>query len=164
MELYRLIGQVLTNLVAFLLFVIVMKKYAWGPILNLLDERQRKIQEGFEDIKKRQSAAEESQRRYEERLKGIEAEARQKIQEAVGEGQRVANEILEKARVSAGELVESSHKKIELEIATARKQLRDEVISLTLRATERLINEKLTADKDRELVGSFISDIEGKSL
>lgn len=162
-EFYTAFGEFITVVIGFVIFYIVMKKFAWGPIIGLLDERAKKIQDGFAEIKQIKADTEESGRQYEERLKNIEAEARLKIQEAVAEGQRVATEITDKARSEANAIVESSRKKMDLELATARKELRDEVIRLTFAATERIIGEKLTEDKDRQLVGAFISEMESKS-
>lgn len=156
-------GETIAVVVTFTIFFLILKKFAWGPILQLLDDRQKKIQDGFDEVKKLQVDAKESHQRYEEKMREIEAEARAKIQEAVADGQRIASEITEKARSDSTEIIEKGKQSIQLEIATARKQLREEVIDLALGAAERLIVEKLTDAKDRELVGSFITEIEQKN-
>lgn len=155
--------MVATHMLAFAIFFMIMKTAAWPMILKTLDERQKAIQDGFDDIRRMKAEAEASQKAYEERLKGIEHEAREKIAAAVAEGQRVAAEIGEKARADANTTLEAGRKKLEIELAGARKQLREDVINLTLKATEQLLAEKMTDARDRELVGSFVGDLESRS-
>ncbi len=162
-EFLKQLGEMATQILAFIIFFAILKKYAWGPVLKLLEDRQKKIEAGFDEIKSLKAGAEDAQKRYEGKIRDIEAEARARIQEAVNEGKRVAAEITEKARTDSAEIAEKAKKNIELELATVRKELRNEIIKLTLGATEKLIHEKLTEERDRELVGSFISDMEGKS-
>lgn len=157
-------GETVCLILGFWLFFALMKKFAWGPILDLLDARREEVRAGFDEIKKLQSQAADAQKGYEDRLKAIEAEAREKIQEAVREGERVAAEISDKARAEAADIVESARKRVDLEMATLRKQLREETIALTLAVAEKLISTKLDAAKDRELVGSFISELEKRPL
>lgn len=157
-----LAGETITAILAFSIFFWVMKKYAWPVVLGAIDERQKEIQDGFEEIKKLQDDAAEAHQRYEEKLRNIEQEARTQIQAAVTEGKQIAAEVTDKARDEAKVIIEKAKNSIELEIKSSRKKLRDEIVSLTLHATEKLINERMTEAKDRELVGSFISEIENK--
>jgi F-type H+-transporting ATPase subunit b len=153
-------GETITVFIGFTIFYLVMKKFAWGPILGILDERQKKIEEGFDEVKKLQSDAAEAHARYEEKLREIEAEARTKIQEALAEGKKVAEDMTEVARREAMDITERARKNIQLEVDTARKQLREEVIDLTMLAAGKLLDEKLTDARDRQLVESFIGDLE----
>lgn len=162
-EFLTAISETVCVILGFMIVFRLMQKYAWGPILGTLEERQKSIQAGFEEIERLQADSASERKRYEEKLREIEAEAREQIQKAVAEGQRVAAEIGEKARQESAAMVEGARKKIELETASARKQLRAEVVKLTLAASEKLLREKLTDEKDKQLVGSFLSDLEGKS-
>jgi F-type H+-transporting ATPase subunit b len=160
LEFVRQFGETITLIVVFVAFFWIMKKFAWAPILKTIDDRQKNIEDGFEEIKRLKTEAEEAHKRYEAKLRDIETEARNKIQEAINDGRRVAAEITEHARHDANEITEKAKANMQLEVASARKQLRDDVIQLTLTATEKLINERLNEAKDRELVGSFIDQME----
>lgn len=153
-------GETITVIIGFTIFFLVMKKFAWGPILDILDERQKKIEDGFSEVKKLQVDAAAAHERYEAKLRDIEAEARTKIQEALAEGKRVAEELTEAARREAMEITEKGRRNIQLEVDTARKQLREDVIDLTLLAAGKLLDERLTEAKDRQLVEAFIGDMD----
>lgn len=161
-ELWTEFGETITQIIAFVIFVWVMKRYAWGPVINVLDERQAKIEEGFESIRRKQDDAERLRKEYDDRLAEIEQEARAKIQEAIAEGRRVAGELNEEARQEAARITEHAQRNIRLEIAKARQELRDEIVDMTIESTRRLIDETLDDERHRKLVASFISDLEGE--
>lgn len=163
LEFLNQFGETITMIVAFLIFCWIMKKVAWGPVTHVLEERQRRIEAGFEEIKRKQAAAEQLQRQLAARLRDIEQEERAKIQEGVAEGRRVAAEIMEKAREEAAAMSERNKRTIELEIAQARQELREEIVALTIEASRRLLRKELNEAEQRRLVGSFIDELERQS-
>lgn len=153
-------GETITVIVGFVIFAWVLRKFAWGPILDVLDERRDQIAAGFKEVEDLQTQAKTSHEQYEEKLREIEAEAREKINEGIAEGKRVAEEMTEAARAESAEIITKAKASVQLELATARKQLREDVVELTLKAAGKLLEEKITDDKDRQLVESFIGDLE----
>lgn len=154
------IQEILTQAGAFILLVWVLKKMAWKPLLKLLDERREKIRSSFEEIEQTKKDVEKLKTDYERAQARIQDEARQKIQEGIDEGKRVAREVQEEARRGARGILEKAKEDIQLEIAKAKVTLRNEVADLTLAATERLLEEKLDETKDKEIVLDFIEDLE----
>lgn len=154
------VQEILTQAVAFILLVWVLKKMAWKPLLKLLDERREKIRTGFEEIERTKKELEQLKTDYERARAHIEDEARQKLQQAIDEGKHVARELQEGSRREARAVLEKAKEDISLEVAKAKVTLRNEIADLTLRATERLIQEKLDETKDKEIVLDFIEDLE----
>jgi F-type H+-transporting ATPase subunit b len=160
MELMRQFGEFVTQLVAFVIFFWIMKKYAWPPLTAMLDERQKKIEEGFAQIDRKQAEADKLQKDYEARLRGIEQEARQKIHEAVAEGRRLATEVAENAHQEAQKIAERAQENVKIELARARVELREEIVTMTLTAAERLMREQLNEAGQRRQVERFLQDLE----
>ena len=152
--------EILTQAAAFILLVWVLKKMAWRPLLKLLDERREKIKSGFHEIEQAKKEVEVLKQDYEKARANIEEEARGKLQQAVDDGKRIAKEIQEGARTSAQNILEKAKEDIRLEVAKAKVTLRGEIADLTLRATERLIEEKVDEKKDKEIVLNFIDQLE----
>jgi F-type H+-transporting ATPase subunit b len=140
-----------------------MKKYAWGPVTKLLEDRRDQIEEGFAEIDDKMAEAQKLHADYQSRLENIEAQAREKIQEAVNEGRRVGAEITENARVESQKITERAQRNMEIELDKARVELREEIVSMTLTATERLMREKLDPDAHRKQVANFLKDMETKN-
>ena len=154
------ISETVTVAIAFIIFVAIMKKYAWGPVIHVLDERQRSIEKSFADIERKKAEAADLERQYQEKIRNIEQERRARIQDGIAEGRRVAAELLDHAREDAAQNAERSRRNLELEVAQARVQLRDELVTMTVKASERLLRTRLDEPEQRRLVTLFIDDLE----
>lgn len=151
--------EILTQIVAFLILLWVMKKVAWKPLLALLDERRKRIQDAFDGIEAQRREIETMKADYEKRFALIGEQARLKIQEAMAEGRGLASEIQEKARQEAREILERSKQSIEIEIGKARIELKDVIVSLTLQATENLLREKLDPAEHKRMITEFLEEV-----
>jgi len=152
-------GQIITQIIGFLIAVIILKKFAWKPLLSMLEERRNKIKAEFDNIGEERKKTEKLSADYQTKLKEIDSLARVKIQEAAREGQKMANEIKESARNEAREIVTKTREGIVRDLEKANVQLRDDVIKMALQLTEKLIVEKLDAKKDKELVARFVDEM-----
>lgn len=95
------IGQIVTQIIGFLIALFILKRFAWKPLLGILEERRSKIKSEFEKIEDEREKAKGLTSEYEAKLKDIEGLARQKILEAAKEGQQMANQVRENARKEA---------------------------------------------------------------
>lgn len=155
-----LAAQVVTVIIAFFLVLWVLKAFAWGPAINAIDERRNTVIKEFEAIDARQAELKSRIADYEERLRQIDQEARVRINAAVEEGKRLSADLLEEARLASEELKKKAASDIQTEMDKARVQLRDEVVSLTIRATEKLLHERLDEARHRELVQGFVTELQ----
>ena len=155
----EILAQFATNILAFLLLLLILKKFAWGALLKLIDERREKIRSEFESIERTQQELEKVKTDYRGHLARIEEEARAKIQQAVDEGRRVASEIEEGARGNAREALEKGKEAIGLEVAKARMDLRDQVVDLAIQAAHKVLQQHLDEETDRRMIEAFIKEI-----
>lgn len=155
------IAQVITHIIAFLLTVFLLKKYAWGPLIGMLEKRREKISGELEQIANDRRAAEELKREYDTMLKQVDAQARARIQEAVHDGERIAAEIKDKARGEARAMIEKGKDELVLARKTAEKTLQEDMVNMALAAAEKVVNERLDQEKHKELVRNFIAEVEG---
>lgn len=154
------VQEILTQAFGFLLLVWVLKRIFWKPVLAVLEARRAKIEEAFRQIEGQRKEIETLRSDYQSRIERIEEEARGKLQAAIDEGRRIAREIQEKAREEAKGALVRSKENLALEIAKARIELRREIADLTLLATEKLLHEKMTDEKQREKIFDLIEQLE----
>jgi F-type H+-transporting ATPase subunit b len=154
------ISQVLTHLVGFLIAFFILKKYAWKPVLQMLDDRRQKIADEFANIETRKQETEALLRDYEERLRKIEDEARARMNEAIAEGQQVAAQIKADAQEDAKRITARAKSELERDVDRARAQLKEDMVTMTLGATERLLHEKFDESANRKLIERFLSEAE----
>ena len=150
----------ITHVVGFLITLWILKKYAWKPLLGIMEERRNRIKDEFDKIDKEKEDVSRLTAEYQEKLKGIEAERRAKIIEAVNEGKKMAEEIKASAREEGKQIQARARADLERDVAKAKVQLKDEMITITMTAAEKIINEKLDDEKHRQLIGSFIDNME----
>ncbi len=154
-------GQIVTQIIGFLLVLWLLKRFAWKPLLSMLDQRRSRIKSEFADIEDRKGEMGKLVREYEAKLKEIESLTRVKLQEAAKEGQQMAAEIKENARKEASAMISRAKEELQREVDKAKVELKDEIITMTLRATERMIAEKLDEEKHKGLISDFIDELEG---
>lgn len=151
--------QVLTQILGFLILLWVMRKYAWGPILASLEARRQKIAGDFEAARQAKADADATKLELENELKGIEAKARQRLQEAVAEGQKVAGEIRAQAQTDAAARMARAEDDIAREREKAKEMLKEQVISLSMRTAEKILRQRLDDPAQRRLVGEFVEEV-----
>ena len=154
---------VLTQILGFLVLLWVLRALAWGPLIGLLEERRRKIAGEFEEAERRKADADALRVRYEQDLKGIEAQARQRILEAVTEGQRVAAEIKTQAHAAAAARLARADEEIAHDQEQAREVLKQQVAVLSIRTAEKILREKLDDPAQRRMVERFIDEVDTRS-
>jgi F-type H+-transporting ATPase subunit b len=154
------ISQVITQIIGFLITVWLLKKFAWKPLLSMMDERRQKIVDEFQHIDDEKARAATLKAEYEDKLKNIEAERRKKIAEAVTEANKIASEIKAHAQEEAHGIVARTAEQVDRDIAKAKVQLKEDMVNITLAAAEKILHEKLDDKKERELIGNFIANIE----
>jgi F-type H+-transporting ATPase subunit b len=151
-----------TQVIGFLIVLWVLKRYAWKPVLGLLEERRARIANDVASAEKLRHEAERIKAEYEEQLKGIEVQARQRIQAAVAEGQKVAEEIRTNAHREARAITEKAKADLEMEYKKARAELREEMVAMSLGAAERLLQERMDAPEHRKLVDRFLDELQAR--
>ena len=155
--------QILSQAVSFLILLWLLRRFAWRPLLGMLDARRQQIENDLRQAAQQKEQLVRLQGEYAQRLAKIEDEARVKIQQAILEGKRISIEIQEEAREQSSALVNKAKETIDLELAKAKVTLRDALAAMTLDALERILHERLDDEKDQRLVQSVLEELEQKS-
>ena len=151
--------QVLTQIVGFLLMVWILRKYAWGRVLGLLEARRQKIAGEFAEADRRKADADQARAKYEQELRDIEAQKRVKLQEGVAEGQRVAGEIRAQAQKEAVDRLARAQDEIAREREKAKELVKEQIIRISMRSAEKILREELDDAHQRKLVAEFIDEV-----
>ena len=152
-------GLSVWTLIVFAILVALLGKFAWGPILKMVEEREKGIQAKLDEAAANNAEAAKLLEQHREQL----ADARRQASELIAEGrtaaERVRKEMEEKARTEAQGIVERARAEIERERDAALEVLRKESVELALAAASRLMQENMDADKDRALVERYLGEL-----
>lgn len=147
------------SVVGFILLYILLARYLFRPVLEILDARDREIKSAYENAQAELARAEELRADYQKRLDGVEAEARALMQKAVREAQEAKDFILSEARARSAETIERGHEQLAREKEKALAELRQEVVGISIAAASKIIEESLDERLHRKLVNDFIERI-----
>jgi F-type H+-transporting ATPase subunit b len=153
-------NQLLAHAISFIIFFFLVRVAFQAIIYPPMRERRERIQAEYKRIEDDKAGVAQLRKEYEGHLKRIEAESRERIQNAVADGQRVAAEIREIARKEAQDLMKRATDEIARERDKAQVALRDEVVTLAMDIAGKVVREELTAEKHRKLVDGFLAEVE----
>jgi len=147
------IGQI----VVFMTLLLLLKKFLYGPLSELMEQRSAKIAEGLAAA----DAGKEAKAKADAEVAAQMQEARKKAQEILAAAEKRAAEIQEevtnKARDEAGQIVQSAREEVEAEVNRARQVLRKEVAGIAIAAAERVINSELDAKRHSKLIDDVVA-------
>ena len=153
------IKLVLTQVLGFLILVWILGRFAWGPIVTQLEARRQKIADDFAEAERRQKAADDLKLKYEQDLRGIEAQARVRLQGAVAEGQKVASEMRAQAQLDAQDRLVRAEDEVMREREKAKEMLKEQVVSLSIVTAEKILKAKLDDPAQRKMAAQFIDEV-----
>ena len=145
-------GLIIWTIISFVIFLIILKKAAWNPILKALDEREEGIKNNIAAAKSAREEAEQSLAEYQRKIQEAQAEAQAVVVDARQAAERVKDDMLAKAKEEADAVVEKARKQIDLERQMAINQIRGEIAALTIATAEKIINKSLDDEDHRRLV------------
>ena len=152
-------GNALWTVVVFVLVLVVLGKFAWGPILKGLQARESYILESLEKAKKERDEADARMKLYEDKL----AQARTEVTAMVEEGRRdaevVKRKILDEARQEAEKERERTKREIQLATDTATKQLYALSAKMATDLAGIIIRKELTPQDHERLIAESIQEL-----
>jgi F-type H+-transporting ATPase subunit b len=157
-------GLMIWTLVAFGITFFVLKRYAFGPVQKIIDERRQRIRESLAEADK---AREESRKLLEEH-KQLRAGARAEAEEILTEARRVSDSMRERVREETEEdrqrRLEETRRQIEAETHRALEQIRAEVADLALIAAEKVTRGALAREDQKRLIEDAVKDLDFSAL
>ncbi len=150
-------AAILVNIVGFLLLLALLRRFLFQPVGNLLAQRQRDISDTYDQLEADRRQMEALRADYEQRLTGIEAEAREKIQGAIKDAQSARDQIIQEAHVRSREMITRAEQEIQRERDQALITLRQQVVELAMGAATKVIGDSLDETRQRRLIDDFIA-------
>jgi len=149
----------ISQMIAFAVFVAFCMKYVWPPIMKALDERATKIAEGLAAAERGQQEQEIGRQKALEEMKA----AKVKAADIVAQAQKRYNEVMDEAKRDAqGEasrIKTAAHAEIEQETNRAREELRERMATLAVAAAEKVLEKEIDASAHKALLDSFAKQL-----
>ena len=154
-----IIGDFILIAGSFLLLIFLVKKYAWGNITSVLDERAEKISSDIEGAEEARKKAEELASKREAELAGSRTEAKTIIENAKETAEKSKADILAEAKLEAGRLKEKANQEIAQNKAEALQSVKGDVADLTISLAGKIISQNLDSQAHKELIDQYIDQL-----
>ena len=157
-------GLMIWTLISFGLTFFVLKRFAFGPIQKVIDERRQRIRQSIEEADRARSEA----RRLLEEHRSLIGEARGEAEQILAEARRVSEaqrqRVKEETETDRQRRLEETKRQIEAETQRALQQIRAEVAELTLMAAGKVTGKALDEEDHRRLIDEAIAELDFSAL
>lgn len=152
-------GVFVWTVVTFVFLLLILKKFAWKPILNSLSERENLIKDSLD---KAENARKDAEKLIEENRANI-AKAEDEAQKVIEQGREYAEKLkaqtLEESKTEAKKMIEDAKSEIERRNQDAFNKLKDQIADIAVNAAEKIIRENLDKETNSKLVDKLIDEL-----
>jgi len=152
-------GLMIWTIITFVVLLLALRKIAWGPILAMLDEREKKIDDALKQAEKARAESANAAEQTQQKIAEAVQHAQEIVQRARDEADQSRKQILEDARIESQRVVDQGLQRLEAEQRAALQDIRKTTAELAIQAAGRLIQSSLTEQQQREVVERFLSEL-----
>ncbi|MDD6173201.1 MAG: F0F1 ATP synthase subunit B [Elusimicrobiaceae bacterium] len=156
------IGLMFWTIVNFLLLAFLLAKFAWKPLMNALDSREKQIAEDVAGAHKAKEDAETIKKQLEKTLADTAKESSNRIKEASQAGEQQRQAIIAQAKDEAQNLINQAKAEIEAETQKAIEAVKKEVVDTTMLAARKVIGKEADKAANEKLIEDLLKDIKVK--
>lgn len=153
------LGYLIIQILGITILILLMKGWAYEPVLNLLEERKARIAKGLEDARQAAIARDNADVEAKKILDAARAEAAKIRAEAATQAEASASGIVAKANEEAKKVVASAQDDAESERNRILSDLRGQVVGIAMAAANKVVHETLDAQRQHKLIGDFFAGL-----
>jgi F-type H+-transporting ATPase subunit b len=143
-------GLLIWTLLAFLIVLFILKKYAWKPILNSLKERETGIADSLATAEKVKAEMAQLKNENEVLLGKAREERAQMLKEARDIKDKIINEAKEQAKLEASKIIVDAQAAIEQQKMAAITEVKNQVGTMVIEVSEKILRRELVNKEDQE--------------
>jgi F-type H+-transporting ATPase subunit b len=148
-----------STFVLFIIFAFVLAKFAWKPLLQMIEEREKSIRDSVESAQKASADAQSLLEKHKEMLREAGREREEILRKALQESEALKADLESKARTEGEQIIQRAKEQVEREKVAAIRELRSQVADLAIDAAARIVTSSLTPEAQRKLVEEFVAAV-----
>ncbi len=151
-------SALIIQLITFVLGYLVLRKWAFGPIIKMLAERKKVIEDGVKLGEDMRSERLQLEAKIEDEISKARSKADQIVQDALLEAKELALKMEDEANKKSDFILAEAEKKTKQEMERAKQKLESELVGLVTDVSEAFVKNRLDSQKDKELVSNLLSE------
>ncbi|MCF3942733.1 F0F1 ATP synthase subunit B [Oceanobacillus alkalisoli] len=153
------IGDMLVTLIFFLILMVLLRIFAWGPLMNMMEKRENYVANEIDAAEKSRAEAEKDAKAATDQLNSVRQEAQKIIEDAKTAGVRQEQDIIESARAEAERIKEQAQADIQNEKEQAIQALQAQVASLSVLVASKVIEKEINEQDQTEFINDYIKEV-----
>lgn len=154
------LGYFVWALIIFLILLFILKKFAWKPIIKMLNEREQNIAGSIATAEKIKAEMAKLQNENEALLAKAREERAQLLKEARETKEKIINEAKDVAKVEAGKIITDAQQAINAQKMAAITEVKNEVGKMVVELSEKILKKELSAaTKQEDYINSLVKEI-----
>ena len=149
----------LFTLVNTVVLFLVLKKFLWGPVMKMIRDRQKEIDDMYSEADTARAKAKAMEAEYQGKLSDAHATSEQIVRDAVSRGQAREEEIIRQANADASAIMDKAVADIALETKKAINDAKDEIAGIALEIAGKVVGRELSGADQTKLVDQFIDEL-----
>ena len=137
----------------------VAKKFLFVPVMNMIESRQKEIDDMYDAAGQAKSEAEAMQSEYQQKLNQAQVTSERIVKEAVARGQAREEEIIRKANADASAIMDKASADIEMEKKKAINDAKNEISGLAMAIAGKVVERELNAADQSAMIDNFINEL-----
>lgn len=155
-------GSALVTLITFLILLALLKKFAWGPLKQVMDKRERDINKDIDDAEQAKINAQKLEERNRQTLRETQEEVQKILEEAKVQARDQHEQIIHEANVRANGMIETAQSEINSQKERAISEINDEVSKLSVLIASKILQKDISEQDQKDLIDKYIKEVGDK--
>ena len=156
-------GLFIWTILTFLALVFLLGKFAWRPLLEALDTRQQGIRKALDDAQTAKQELQQLEQQSVQILRKARADAEAMMVQTRADGDRLREEMRQKAKAEAEGIMRNAERQIQLETGRAIQQIRAEAVDLSVSIASKILQRNISKEDNERLIADALKQVEARS-
>ena len=151
-------GTTIVTLATFVILLALLKKFAWGPLKEVMDKRERDINKYIDDAEKAKINAQKLEEENRKILKETQDEVQRILDDAKIQARKQHEEIIHEANVRANGMIETAQSEINSEKERALADINNQVSELSVLIASKVLRKEISEQDQKDLVEKYLKE------
>lgn len=156
------IGDIVVTMATFIILLLLLRKFAWGPLKKVMDDRERSINSDIDEAEHAKLNAQRLEEENRQKLKETQEEVHKIIEDAKIQARRQQEEIIHEANQRANGMIETAQSEIKSEKERALAEINNQVSEISVLIASKVLRKEISEQDQKALVEKYIKEVGDK--
>ncbi len=155
-------SEVVIQILATIILIVIIKKFAWNKLLLAIEERKKHINDSIVDAEQSKDKAQQLEQDKQAELSNIKSKTKEILDQSKQEAKKQHDEIVVDAKEKAKNILEKSNKEIEAQQKEVQSQLSKELAQMSVTVAQKFLKENMTEQLEQELIQQALKEVDNE--